>query len=67
MSRLSPEQLQRAKGDCTPKQRDALELWHAGYGWKRIGRVLEIDPSTAKARVEAALRRLGLSLEVFAP
>lgn len=47
-------QLDRLPAD----QRAALELWCAGAGYKRVGVMLGIQPSTARGRIDRALARL---------
>jgi DNA-binding CsgD family transcriptional regulator len=60
---LSREEWELAKKVCTPKQLEALDLWRRGVGKRRMGDLLDIDPSTARDRVRAGLRRLGRALE----
>lgn len=60
---MSDAEWELAKTVCTPKQLAALDWWRRGYGWKSIGRLLGIDPSTAKARVLAGSKNLERALE----
>lgn len=51
---------------CTARQVQCLDLWRRHYGYKRIGLVLGLHPSTAKAHVEAGLRNIGHSIGHYA-
>ena len=56
--RLTPEEWAIAREICTPKQLEALDLWRRGAGYKRIATLLGVDPTSARARVAAGLRRV---------
>lgn len=64
--RLTPAEWAEAQERCTPAQLAALDLWRRELGYKRISLILHIHPTTAKARVEAGLRHLGLSIHHYA-
>jgi len=53
-------------GSCTQRQIDCLDLWRRHYGYKRIGLVLGIHPTTAKAHIEAGLQNVGQSIGHYA-
>lgn len=61
--RLTAHEWATARTVCTQKQILALDLWRRGAGSKRISLVMGIDPSTARAHVKAARRRLTDALE----
>lgn len=48
---------------CTERQQLALNLWQRGAGWKRIGLLMDIDPSTAREHVKRGRKRIELALE----
>lgn len=56
--RLTDAEWALAKQVCTEKQLAALELWRLGAGARRMATLLGVDPSTARARVRAGLRRI---------
>ena len=55
---LPPELRELALTVLTAKQMEALKLWDAGAGYRRIGVQLDISPSTARDRVQNAVRKL---------
>lgn len=55
---LPPELRELAQSVCTPKELEALRLWDAGAGYRRVGLMLDISPSTARDRVQRALRKM---------
>lgn len=61
--RLTAHEWATAKTVCTAKQLTALDLWRRGAGSKRISLVMGIDPSTARAHLRAATKRLNEALE----
>lgn len=63
---MSTAEWEVAKTVCTAKQLAAMDHWRRGVGWKRIGRLLGIHPSTAKGHVEAGSKRLEDALEEIA-
>jgi len=60
---LDPDTRAAAERVLTAKELDALKLWTAGAGYRRIGRILGIAPTTAKDRIERAQRKLADTLE----
>jgi 5-methylcytosine-specific restriction endonuclease McrA/DNA-binding CsgD family transcriptional regulator len=60
---LSEADLEHMRVHCTEAQLSAIKLWNAGYGYKRIGRMLGIHPSTAQARIRDGLKRVGLDID----
>lgn len=52
------ELLTLARQHCTPAQVEALELYAAGKGYRRIGRELDISRQAAHQRVQGALDRI---------
>lgn len=57
-STLPPEIRELAQELLTAKELDALKLWDAGMGYRRIAVALDISPSTARDRVQNAIRKL---------
>lgn len=55
---LPPELRELAERVCTPKQLDALKLWDAGLGYRRIGLALHVSPTTARDLVQRALQKM---------
>lgn len=55
---LDREALEFASGICTEKQMDVLRLRAEGYGHRSIARQLDISPTSAKDRLDAALAHL---------
>lgn len=47
----------------TVKELEALKLWEAGAGYRRVARMLDIAPTTAQDRVRRALRKLAAAVE----
>lgn len=61
--RLTDREWATAQHVCTAKQILALDLWRRGAGSKRISLIMGIDPSTARAHVKAAKKRMTDALE----
>lgn len=60
---LSPIMRRLVDEILTEKQRSVvLAKVERGYGWKRIGLLLDIDPSTARTHWNAASRKLRAEL-----
>ncbi len=59
---VDPDTRAAAERVLTDRELDALKLWLAGAGYRRIARVLGIAPTTAKDRVERAQRKLADTL-----
>lgn len=64
--RMSDAEWEIAKTVCTAKQLAAMDYRRRGVGWKTIGRLLGVHPSTAKGHVEAGSKRLEQALEELA-
>lgn len=64
VERLTPQQMHNLEHVCTQQQLHALRLWNRHLGYKRIAFILHIHPSTAKAHIEAGLRKIGLTIEI---
>lgn len=47
-----------AKSICTPKEYEAFVLWQRGAGYRRLADQLGISFSTARDRIDRALRKL---------
>lgn len=55
---LPPEARAIAERELSPRQLDVFKLWMAGCGYKRIGVMLDISPSTARDHLARALQKL---------
>jgi predicted DNA binding protein len=60
---LDPRTREVAERVLTAKQLEALKLWDAGAGYRRVARMLGIAPTTAKDRVQRALEKLASALD----
>lgn len=61
--RMSDEEWLVAKEVCTPRQLAAMHHRRQGMSWRRIGRVMGLDPKTVRDHVEAGSKRLEAELE----
>jgi len=55
---LPPEVRELAERVCTRKELEALKLWDAGAGYRRVALMLGISPSSARDRIVRAVRKL---------
>jgi DNA-binding CsgD family transcriptional regulator len=55
---IPPELREIIERACTPREIEALKLRAAGYGIRRIARALDLDPSTVRARLNRAERKI---------
>jgi DNA-directed RNA polymerase specialized sigma24 family protein len=60
---IDPRVREIAERTCTPKQLDALKLRAEGLGYKTVARVLNLDVSSTRDRIQRAERRLLKALE----
>lgn len=61
--RLSETEWLVAQRVCTDKQIHALDYWRRGWGYRSISVQLDINPSSAKSRIDSARRNIGRALE----
>jgi DNA-binding CsgD family transcriptional regulator len=47
-----------AQARCTPMKLDALKFTAAGYGARRVGRILGISPQAYKSRLDGAMLKI---------
>lgn len=50
--------LETARRICTPNELYALELYHRGFGYRTIGRILGISRDAARGRIERAMVKI---------
>lgn len=60
---LSDDEWAVAKQVCTARQLTAMQYRRQGVSWRRIGRLMGLDPKTVRDHVEAGSRRLEQALE----
>lgn len=60
---LPPAVRELAERVLTVKQLEAVKLWDAGAGYRRVGLMLRISTSSARDRVQRAVARLAIAAE----
>lgn len=55
---ISQTEWEIARQVCTQKQLVALEMWRRGWGARRVARHLQIDVSSARARINSGRKRI---------
>ena len=60
---LDPATRALAEQVLSVKELEAMRLWAAGAGYRRIARILGIAPTTARDRIERGHRKLAEHLD----